>query len=121
LPACRQRRRRRPFQRALEADPDFSFRTWGSHRFRFLKADVPAAREAAAARPGACPVATPRERGHVNAIALAVEGKVPDSLAATKVHLAEHPRDAMVLAPATGVFGLIGFSGRRSARRSCTS
>ena len=33
-------------------------------------------------------------------------------LAAVKEHLAQYPRDAMVLAPCTGVFGLIGFSGR---------
>ena len=31
----------------------------------------------------------------------------------TKKHLAEFPRDVMVAAPATGVFGLIGFSGRQ--------
>ena len=103
----------RHFERALEADPDFSLPHVGLARFRFLKADVPAAREAAARARALVQAATPRERSHVNAIALAVEGKVPDSLAATKVHLAEHPRDAMVLAPATGVFGLIGFSGRQ--------
>jgi hypothetical protein len=33
-------------------------------------------------------------------------------LAAAKEHLAAYPRDAMVLSPCTGVFGLIGFSGR---------
>jgi len=33
-------------------------------------------------------------------------------LAAVKEHLATYPRDAMMLAPCTGVFGLIGFSGR---------
>ena len=101
------------FGRALDADPNFSLPHVGLARVRFLKADVVAAREAAARARALAQTATPRERSHVNAIALAVEGKVPDSLAATKVHLAEHPRDAMVLAPATGVFGLIGFSGRQ--------
>ena len=50
---------------------------------------------------------------HIDALCLAIEGKPVDSLAATRRHLAEHPRDAMVAAPATGVFGLIGFSGRQ--------
>jgi tetratricopeptide (TPR) repeat protein len=101
------------FERALAADPDFSLAHAGLARARFLKAEIPAAREAAARARALAETATPRERSHVNAIALAVEGKVPDSLAATRAHLAEHPRDAMVLAPATGVFGLIGFSGRQ--------
>lgn len=98
---------------ALDADPNFSLAYVGLARARFLKADVAAAREAAARARALAQAATPRERSHVNAIALAVEGKVPDSLAATRAHLVEHPRDAMVLAPATGVFGLIGFSGRQ--------
>jgi tetratricopeptide (TPR) repeat protein len=38
---------------------------------------------------------------------------MPEALAATVEHVASFPRDAMVLAPATGVFGLLGFSGRQ--------
>ena len=41
-----------------------------------------------------------------------VDGGSVAGLAAVKEHLATYPRDAMVLAPCTGVFGLIGFSGR---------
>jgi tetratricopeptide (TPR) repeat protein len=79
----------------------------------FLKADVTAAREAAARARTLAQSASPRERSGINALALAIEGKVPDSLTATRAHIAEHPRDALVLSPATGVFGLIGFSGRQ--------
>jgi tetratricopeptide (TPR) repeat protein len=101
------------FRRAIEADPDFSLAHIGLARTMFLAAQAPQARTAAArARELATP-ATPRERSHVNAIALAIEGKAPDALAATREHLAVFPRDAMVLAPATGVFGLLGFSGRQ--------
>jgi tetratricopeptide (TPR) repeat protein len=53
-----------------------------------------------------------RERSHVNALATVVDGGSVKGLAAVKEHLATYPRDAMVLAPCTGVFGLIGFSGR---------
>jgi tetratricopeptide (TPR) repeat protein len=53
-----------------------------------------------------------RERSHVNALATVIDGGSAAGLAAVKEHLATYPRDAMVLAPCTGVFGLIGFSGR---------
>ena len=42
-----------------------------------------------------------------------LQGPLVTTLAATRAHFAQHPRDAMVAAPATGVFGLIGFSGRQ--------
>jgi hypothetical protein len=98
--------------RALDADPDFALAWIALARSRFLEADVAGAREAAVRARASAETTTPRERSHVYAIALAIEGKPVDVLAATRAHLAEHPRDAMVLAPATGVFGLIGFSGR---------
>ena len=53
-----------------------------------------------------------RERSHVNALATVIDGGSVAGLAAVKEHLATYPRDAMVLAPCAGVFGLIGFSGR---------
>jgi tetratricopeptide (TPR) repeat protein len=101
------------FRRAIEADRVFALPQIGLARALFLKADVPAAREASARARTLAESASLRERSAVNAIALAIEGKVPDSLAATRAHVAEHPRDALVLSPATGVFGLIGFSGRQ--------
>jgi tetratricopeptide (TPR) repeat protein len=99
--------------RAIEADPGFALAHVAFARGCFLDADVKPAREAAARARGLAEGATPRERSHVNAIALPIEGKPVDALAATRAHLAEWPRDAMALAPATGVFGLIGFSGRQ--------
>ena len=101
------------FSRAIEADPSFALPQIGVARALFLKADIPAARQSAARARTLAEAATPRERSGVDAIALAIEGKVPDSLVATRTHIGEHPRDAMVLSPATGVFGLIGFSGRQ--------
>ena len=101
------------FSKAIAADPAFSLAHIGLARARFLKAEIPAAREASARARTLAEAVTPRERSAVNAVALAIEGKVPDSLAATRAHIAEHPRDALVLSPATGVYGLIGFSGRQ--------
>lgn len=99
--------------RAVEADPSFTLAQVALARGHFLDADIKAARAAAARARELAVGATPRERSHVNAVALPLEGKPVDALAATREHLAQWPRDAMVLAPATGVFGLIGFSGRQ--------
>jgi tetratricopeptide (TPR) repeat protein len=102
----------RLLERAIDADPAFALAWVALARARFLEADVASARAAAAQARTLAAQATAREQGHVHAIALAIEGKPAEAFAATRVHLAEHPRDALVLAPATGVFGLIGFSGR---------
>ena len=99
-------------QRAVDADPAFALGWIAFARSRFLAGDFMGAREMAAKARVLAQQATPREQGHVNAIALALEGKPVESLAATRAHLTEYPRDALVLAPATGVFGLLGFSGR---------
>jgi len=99
--------------RAIEADPSFALAHIALARGLFLDGDVKPAREEAARARELAQAATPREQSHVNAIALALEGKPVDALAATREHLASWPRDAMVLAPATGVFGLIGFSGHQ--------
>lgn len=99
--------------RAVEADPNFALAHIALARARFLMADVAGARQSAARARELAANAAPREQSHVNALALAIEGKPVESLAATRAHLEHHPRDAMVAAPATGVFGLIGFSGRQ--------
>jgi hypothetical protein len=99
--------------RAVEADPNLAVAHAALARAKFLVADVPAARAAAAKARELAAHATPREQSHVDALCLAVEGKPVEALAATRMHLAEYPRDAVVAAPATGVFGLIGFSGRQ--------
>jgi len=73
----------------------------------------PAEARAAAARARELAAALPhRERSHAIALATTVDGGSVAGLAAVKEHLGTYPRDAMVLAPCTGVFGLIGFSGR---------
>lgn len=99
--------------RAIEADPSFALAHAALARGLFAVAKVPEARAAAARARELAASATPRERAHVDALALAIDGKPVEALAATREHLRQYPRDALVLAPATGVFGLIGFSGRQ--------
>ena len=100
-------------ERAIEADAGFALAHVTLARGLFLDGEMKQAREATARARELAQNASPRERSHVNAMALAMEGKAADALEATRTHLAEFPRDAMVLAPATGPFGLIGFSGRQ--------
>ena len=101
------------FDRALAADPGLALAHVGCARGLQLQARLPEARAAAARARDLSAGLARRERGHVEALAIAVEGDAARALAAIEAHLAEFPRDAMVLAPATGVYGLIGFSGRQ--------
>jgi tetratricopeptide (TPR) repeat protein len=55
---------------------------------------------------------SPREQSHIAMFDKILTGQGEAALAAIKEHLESWPRDAMVLAPATSVFGLIGFCGR---------
>ena len=98
---------------AMEADPQFALAQAALARGLFAVQRVPEARREIAKAKALAAGVSPREQAHVNALALAIEGKPVEAMVATREHLAQHPRDAMVLAPATGVFGLIGFSGRQ--------
>jgi hypothetical protein len=105
------------FAAAIALDPNFALAHAGRARCLALYARGPEARQAAAQARELAARAARRERQHVEALALAIEGQATASLAATIAHLDEFPRDAMVLAPATGVFGLYGFSGRLERER----
>jgi len=54
---------------------------------------------------------TERERSHVETLALAIEGRLPEAIAAMREHIASWPRDALVLSLPLGAFGLFAFSG----------
>ena len=55
---------------------------------------------------------TPREQSHIAIFDKILTGQGDAALAAIRKHLESWPRDAMAFAPATSVFGLIGFCGR---------
>ncbi len=99
--------------RAIAADPGFALAHAAHARALQLRGAMAEARAAAARAVELAPSATRRERGHVEAIALNVEPDMPRTLAHVVEHLREFPRDGLVLSLASGIFGLIGFSGRR--------
>jgi tetratricopeptide (TPR) repeat protein len=103
----------RAYERAIAADPGFVLAHAGRARMLFLVAKIPEAKAAAQQARDLAQKLPPRERNNVEVVLLTVEGGAPRAYALAREHLKEYPRDAMVLAPCTGVFGLIGFSGRK--------
>src|SRR5438105_1078588 len=98
--------------RALAADPYFALAHIARARLLQVQARGADARAAAAKARALADRLTPRERGHIEAVALAVDGDGPAALRRLEAHVDDHPRDALPLSLALGVFGLLGFSGR---------
>ena len=101
------------FGKAIAADPDFAMAHAGEARALFLVARYPQAKAAALMARELAKNLPPRERNNVEVVVLTIEGGAAVAYALAREHLKQYPRDAMVLAPCTGVFGLIGFSGRK--------
>ena len=100
-------------ERAIAADPDFALAHIARARLLQLQARIGEAREAAARARSLVGRVSSRERRHIEAISSAIEGAAAGALAAVRAHAGECPRDALPLSLALGVFGLLGFSGRR--------
>ncbi len=98
--------------RAVDTDPTFALALVALARGELMAGDAAFARHAAAKARELAASASLREQSHVDALCLGIEGKAPQAIAATLRHVQAWPRDAMVIAPATSVFGLYGFSGR---------
>jgi hypothetical protein len=100
------------FERAISLDPDFALAHIGRARIHsfYQQGDVARAK-AATAREIVARHGTPRERSHVETLALAIEGRGDAAIASVLKHLEEWPRDAVVLSLPLGAFGLFAFSG----------
>ena len=99
--------------RALVADPDFALAHIARGRLLQLQARMPEAQAAGARARSFADRVTARERRHIEAIALSINGAASDAQAMVRAHASEYPRDGLPLSLALGVFGLLGFSGRR--------
>ncbi|MDH2342853.1 tetratricopeptide repeat protein [Bradyrhizobium sp. SSUT77] len=99
-------------ERAVAADPDFALAHIARGRLHaFYQQGDLARKQAALARQRVATRGTERERSHVEALALAIEGRLPEALVATLKHIDIWPRDALVLSLPLGAFGLFAFSG----------
>ncbi|WP_063693556.1 tetratricopeptide repeat protein [Bradyrhizobium stylosanthis] len=99
-------------ERAIAADPDFALAQIARARVHaFYQQGDLARQKAARAREIVATRGTERERSHVETLALAIEGRLPDAIAAMSRHVEAWPRDAVVLSLPLGAFGLFAFSG----------
>lgn len=97
---------------ALASDPEFALAHIARARLLAVQARVAEAKTAAEAARALAGRVTAREARHIQTVALAIDGKGREAMAMLEEHVAEFPRDALVLSLALGVFGLLGFSGR---------
>jgi len=100
------------FERAIAADPAFALAHIARARIHtfYQQGDI-ARKSAALARELVTRRGTERERGHVETLALAVEGNIPAALSWALEHLESWPHDAVVMSLPLGAFGLFAFSG----------
>jgi tetratricopeptide (TPR) repeat protein len=85
------------FRAAAEADPGLALAHAGAGVCLFLEERFDEARSAIETARTAVAGQTPRERGHVAALALLVGGKPGDAERAMREHLETYPRDLVVL------------------------
>jgi tetratricopeptide (TPR) repeat protein len=85
------------FRMATEADPGLALAHAGAGVCLFLEERFDEARAAAETARAAVAGQTPRERGHVEALALLLTGKPAAAERAMREHLEAYPRDLMVL------------------------
>ena len=99
-------------ERAIAADPDFALAHIARARLHsFYQQGDLARAKAVIARELVARRGDERERSHVETLALAIEGRLPEALTATLRHIESWPRDTIVLSLPLGAFGLFAFSG----------
>jgi len=100
------------FRNAIAADENFALAHVALARSLQVLGRGREARDPLARALALAPATTTREQSHIAIFARILNGQGAEAVAMISEHIKEWPRDAMVLAPATGVFGLIGFSGK---------
>ncbi len=100
------------FDRSLAADPGLAIAHAGKAQVLMREGKVAQAREALAAAKDVAAGVSAREAGHIRFFDLAFSGQTGAAIDALYAHLAEWPRDALMVATATNPNGLIGSSGR---------
>jgi len=96
------------FERAVEHDRRFALA-----RAHQVRGDGRSATTAIGEAEALAATATPREQGHIAVVSDLIAGNGAAAFDQLIRHTDQFPRDAMIVQPATGVFGLIGFSGRQ--------
>ena len=101
------------FRRAIDADPEFALGHIALARTQQLRLEAVEARATASRARALVRDVTPREKGHIETIARAIDGDASGALEMVRAHCGSYRRDALVLQLNFGAFGLISFAGRR--------
>ena len=105
------------FDRALATDPGLALAHAGKAQVLMREGKAVAARAALAAAKDAAAGVSAREAGHIRFFELAFSGQTDAAIELLYAHLAEWPRDALMVATAANPNGLIGSSGRVGQKR----
>ena len=104
------------FTSALEADPQLAVAHIGLALLALVQGDASTARAAAGRARETVAGATRRERQHVEALSALVAGETTRGLGLVDEHVAEFPRDAVVVNQAGNAIALAGGSDREQRR-----
>src|SRR5947209_5453900 len=99
------------YDRAIAADPAFALAHAGKAQLLIRQGEVASARAALAAARALVAGVSEREASHIAFLELVFAGQADAAIAALHGHLAEWPRDALVVSVAANPNGLIGSSG----------
>ena len=100
------------FDRALAIDPALALAHAGKAQVFMREGKAAAARAALTTAKDVAASVSAREAGHIRFFDLAFSGETDAAIEALYAHVAEWPRDALIIAAATNPNGLIGISGR---------
>ena len=101
---------------ALDLDPEFALGHCAKARALAGSGDNARARDYAARGRDLALDLSERERRHAQIVSLVFHGESAAALDAVREHALSHPRDAVPLSFALGVYGLFGFGGFRDFR-----
>ena len=96
------------FDRALATDPGLALAHAGKAQILMREGKAAAARTALAAAKDIAASVSARETGHIRFFDLAFSGQTDAAIDALYAHLAEWPRDALMIATAANPNGVIG-------------
>jgi len=105
------------FDCALAADPRLAIAHVGKAQILMREGKAAAARAALVAAKDVAAGVSARETGHIRFFDLAYSGQTDAAIDALNAHLADWPRDALMVATAANPNGLIGSSGRVGNKR----
>src|SRR3954454_23942487 len=105
------------YDRAIEHDPGFALAHADKAQVLLRDGNVVAARAALTSAKELAAGLPEREPGHIAFFDLVLAGRIDAAIDAVHAHLAEWPRDALVVATAANPNGLFGGSGRIGQKR----